>query len=160
MHGDCIGPASLHVQQTLSAWNGLCADTRYIPTALFRSYSRTEHMCCGTEGMALEIQYCIAAVPDFACDSTLPAAGMSRDGQVGPSPGWCMKSPSFAQNCVRWWAAYSHYMPVRTCMQLESRMASPDDAHACKHACRWFCHASGAIHAQIDAVLMHRFLLL
>lgn len=101
MHSVCIGPVSLHVHQTLSAWNGLYADTRHVPIALFQFYSCDEHMCCETKDMALEVQCRIAAVPDFACNSTLPAAGMSRDGQVGPSLGWCMKSPSFAQNCVR-----------------------------------------------------------
>jgi len=51
--------------------------------------------------MALEVQHRIAAVPDFAYDSALPAAGMSKEGQVGPSPGWCMMSPSCVPNCVR-----------------------------------------------------------
>ena len=36
--------------------------------------------------MALEVQYCIAAVRDFVCNSALPVPGMSREGQVEPSP--------------------------------------------------------------------------
>ena len=46
--------------------------------------------------------------------------------------------------------AYSHYMPMRTYMQSKSLMASPYVAHACGHACRWFCQTSGEVHAHIN----------
>lgn len=78
-------PVNLHVHQALSARKGLYADTRHVSIALLHSYQCHEHTC-ETKGMALEVQHCIAAVPNFVCNSALPVPGMSREGQVEPSP--------------------------------------------------------------------------